>query len=259
VKNIKEREKFVNSNIYEGIVSFRAVTEAIENKGSSISIKKVFYDISKSKKRPKELSYIKAKSYKLGFEVELTNGETIDEMTLGNSHGGLCFVCSEKSLPHVSLNDIILNGFYVLLDGIEDPYNFGYSLRSLMAAGVDGILLPERNWMGASGVVCRASAGASELLDIFVINDYNDLALFKEKNYKIICADMDDSIPLYDADMKKPLLLVIGGEKRGISSAALSLADSIVRIEYGASFPAALSAASASTVIAFEVFRQNRN
>jgi 23S rRNA (guanosine2251-2'-O)-methyltransferase len=57
--------------------------------------------------------------------------------------------------------------------------------------------------------------------------------------------------------MKKPILLVIGGEKRGISRTILDMADQIVRIDYGRTFNGSLSAASAATVIAFEVLRQN--
>ena len=54
--------------------------------------------------------------------------------------------------------------FTVLLDGIEDPYNFGYILRTLYAAGADWVVLPRRNFFTASEIVIRASAGASELL-----------------------------------------------------------------------------------------------
>ena len=74
----------------------------------------------------------------------------------------------------------------------------------------------------------------------------------------MICAGIRNSIGLYEADLKKPLLLVIGGEKRGISAEMLSLADEVVRIDYGREFQGSLSTASASTVIAFEVLRQNR-
>ena len=61
--------------------------------------------------------------------------------------------------------------FTVLLDGIEDPYNFGYILRTLYAAGVDWVVLPRRNFFTASETVIRASAGASELLRIAVTDD----------------------------------------------------------------------------------------
>ncbi len=95
-------------------------------------------------------------------------------------------------------------------------------------------------------------------MDIYIAEDENYIDIFKECGYKIVCADMEKSVPMYDADLKKPLLLIVGGEKRGISNSVLSKADSIVSIEYGKDFPAALSAASASTVLAFEIYRQNR-
>ena len=57
---------------------------------------------------------------------------------------------------------------------------------------------------------------------------------------------------------QKPILLIIGGEKRGISSSVLNKADQIVRIYYGRRFDAALSAASAATILAFEVFKSNK-
>ena len=82
--------------------------------------------------------------------------------------------------------------------------------------------------------------------------------MFKSKGYKVVCADIKNSVSVYDADLKKPILLIVGGEKRGISSSILTQADQIVRIDYGRRFDAALSAASASTILAFEVFRSNK-
>ena len=158
---------------------------------------------------------------------------------------------------NVSAQKIKENGFYVMIDGIEDPYNFGYALRSIYASGVDGIILSERNWLSAAGVVCRSSAGASELVDIYIAGP-DFIEVFRSKGYKIICADIKNSVSIYGADLKKPIFLIVGGEKRGISSSILSKADQIVRIDYGRSFDAALSAASASTIIAFEIFKQNK-
>ncbi len=255
---MKEREKFENNNIFEGIVSFRTVVSSILDGINTRKIIKVFYDQDKVKNKIKEFSYIKAKSYELKFEIELVPKEIIEEMSVGNSHGGLVFLCSDKSFPAISRDVIIDNGFYMMLDGIEDPYNFGYSLRSLYAAGVDGIILPKRNWMGAGGVVCRASAGASELIPLYVAENDSWINLFKENGYTVACADIENSISVYDAKLKKPLLLIVGGEKRGISKPILDSADTIVRIDYGRDFPSALSAASASAVLAFEVFRQNK-
>jgi 23S rRNA (guanosine2251-2'-O)-methyltransferase len=191
------------------------------------------------------------------FDVEAVSEETISSLSIGNSHGGIIALCEDRTYPTLTKDSIKENGFYVMIEGIEDPYNFGYALRSMYASGVDGIILSERNWLSAAGVVCRSSAGASERADVYIAND-NFIEAFKEKGYKVVCADIKNSVSIYDADLKKPIFLIVGGEKRGISSSVISKADQIVRIDYGRSFDAALSAASASTIIAFEVYKQNR-
>ena len=146
----------------------------------------------------------------------------------------------------------------MLLEGIEDPYNFGYALRSIYASGADGVVLTPRNWMSAAGVVCRASAGASELLPLSVAEPLEAVDIFRSRGYKIVCADLRDAVDVYDAELKRPLLIIVGGERRGISRVLLDAADLRVRLPYGRDFGASLSAATASSLIAFEVLRQNR-
>jgi 23S rRNA (guanosine2251-2'-O)-methyltransferase len=149
------------------------------------------------------------------------------------------------------------DGFFVYLEGIEDPYNFGYTLRSLYAAGVDGVILSPRNWMEVAGIVARSSAGASEQLPIAIAEPAEAIAYMKGLGYTVVCAGIRDSVSMYDANLQFPILLVIGGEKRGISAALLAQSDCTVRIDYGRNFRGSLSAASAATVLAFEVLRQN--
>jgi 23S rRNA (guanosine2251-2'-O)-methyltransferase len=81
--------------------------------------------------------------------------------------------------------------------------------------------------------------------------------LFHEAGYRIYAAGIRDSVSIYEAKLNRPLLLIVGGEKRGISRALLDRADQVVRIDYGRDFRGSLSAASAATVMAFEVMRQN--
>ena len=149
------------------------------------------------------------------------------------------------------------NGFYVMIEGIEDPYNFGYSLRSLYAMGCSGVILTERNWMGAAGVVARSSAGASELFKIYRSDPEDCIDVFKKRGYKVVLAHEDTDLLLGECEMKLPLLLIVGGEKRGISASIVKKADMLVRINYGREFKASLSAASATTMFSYEIMRQN--
>lgn len=255
---IKEYSRFADSTVFEGMTSIRAVVDNLkEGNPNARKISKILYDIAKTKSKSKEIGYLKKMGELFGFDLEAVTEEIISDICVGNTHGGIIALCEEKSYPTLGIDNIKENGFYTMIEGIEDPYNFGYALRSIYASGVDGIILSERNWLSAAGVVCRSSAGASERADIYIA-DEKYIDMFRSKGYKIVCADIKNSVSIYEADLKKPIFLIVGGEKRGISSSVLSQADEIVRIDYGRKFDAALSAASASTIIAFEIYRQNK-
>ena len=255
---IKEETRFASSTVFEGMTSIRALIDNLkDNVENARKIEKILFSSSKVKSKEKDFWYLKKMSELFGFELKTVSDEEINEITVGASHGGIVAICGERAYQKITNDKIIKDGFYVMIEGIEDPYNFGYALRSIYAAGADGIILSERNWLSAAGVVCRSSAGASERLNIFIENE-DFINLFKENGYKIVCADIKNSVSVYDADLKKPILLIVGGEKRGISSSILKQADQIVRIDYGRRFDAALSAASASTILSFEVYKSNR-
>ncbi len=252
---IKEETKFVPGNILEGMTSISALLNAT---GNDRKIEKIWIDTEKRKSKSAEIGFLTARSHALGFPIEFVAAGQIDAVTLGNTHGGIIAFCTERHIPALTAEDIIPNGFYVYMDGIEDPYNFGYALRSLFAAGVNGVVLPERNWMSTAGVVARASAGASERMSLFVADAEAAVHLFHQEGYLALGAGIRDSISVFDSDLRYPILLVIGGEKRGISRKVLDLMDHIVRIDYGSEFHGSLSAASAATVMAFEIMRKNR-
>ncbi len=254
--NAKESDKFVSSSILEGMTSISALLNAGDHNDRKII--KILYNENKTKKNFREFAYLRKMSELHGFKLETVSPQEIEEHTIGNTHGGVIAFCGERNIKKLEASDIEKNGFYFMLEGIEDPYNFGYSLRSLYAAGVTGIILTPRNWMGAAGVVARASAGASELIPMFVSEPTVAVEMFKNSEYKIYCADKPNSVSLYETEMRKPLFVIVGGEKRGNSKPILEAADKIIHIDYGRDFPAALSAASASAVIAFEVMRQNK-
>ena len=252
----KEFIKFEDSCILEGITSVRALLEA-DADWNDRRILDVLYDEKRAQTQKKELGWMRHRGEERGFSVRIADSAEIDRLALGNTHGGLIALCSERTIPsleHVSLKE---HGFYLMLEGIEDPYNFGYALRSLYAAVVDGIIVPLRNWMGSAGIVARASAGASELFRMYVSKAETAADFFKSQNYKVVCAGIRNSVSVYSTRIIKPLLLIVGGEKRGISRSLLDKADMIVKIDYAREFRGSLSAASAGTVLAFEIMRQN--
>ncbi len=242
-------------DIFEGMVSVRAVFDGIERSVTDRKLKRLLFSESRVKGNGKLLGFLKARSFVYGYSLDVVPDSEIDALALGSSHGGV-LLTSEKRIFQSSISPVE-NGFYVLLEGIEDPYNLGYAIRSAYAAGADGIILPSRNAMQSAGIVCRSSAGASEQIPIYCGDLPELVSSLRSKGYRLVCADMDAPAPAHLSDLKKPLVLAVGGEKRGFDKKLFELSDLTVRLDYGRDFPMALSAASAAAILSFEVTKQN--
>ena len=241
--------------LLEGMTSISALLHGRECGVNHRPIFAVLIDSAKKRSKYREIGYLKSMAEIHSFSIHYVDYSEIEQLTQGTTHGGIVALCGERIYADCTV--IPPNGFWVLPDGIEDPFNLGFTLRSLYAAGADGVLLAPQNRLCVPGIVAKSSAGTSELLDIRVCDIETAVQQFKNAGYSVVCAGIRDSVSIYEADLKKPLLLIIGGEKRGISRTILETADQIVRIDYGRSFNGSLSAASAATVIAFEVLHQN--
>ncbi|MFN8379471.1 MAG: RNA methyltransferase [Anaerolineae bacterium] len=195
-----------------------------------------------------------------GVSVYRVDAAEIDERAQGKTHGGvLAYVGPRRFVGF----DELLSGqgapFVAMLDGVEDPYNFGQAVRALFAAGATGLVVRPRNWMSAAAVVARASAGASERLPTAVAETAQDAAdKFRARGLLIAVTDVTRAVDIYETDLTAPLFLLVGGEKRGVTRAFADAADVRLRIPYGREFRLSLGTAGAAAVLAFEVMRQRR-
>ena len=247
-------QKYADSSVVEGAVSTLAVLT-----GSSRDVERILVSSDCDRENPGIARILELGAAK-GVEIRELSPEEFSEITAGSTHGGIAAVVGERK--KLSLEELLSkkDGFFVMLCGIEDPYNFGDALRSLYAFGADGAVLTPRNWTSAASVTARSSAGASELMDMAVCDDEEQLFSLCEKfGIKIVCAVEKDAVSLHRSRLERPLLLVVGGEKRGISRAILDHASQRVRIGYGRNFNRSLSASAAAAVIGYEVVRQSRH
>lgn len=95
------------------------------------------------------------------------------------------------------------------------------------------------------------------MFPIFTADPIVAADIFKKRGYTIVCAEEKTENILGKCELKLPILLIVGGEKRGISRALMDKADMLVKIQYAKEFKASLSAASATTMFAYEIMRQN--
>jgi 23S rRNA (guanosine2251-2'-O)-methyltransferase len=193
-----------------------------------------------------------------GINIEIIDDAFIAKHAAGKSHGGLLARSGPRHFA--TLHDLLegpANPLVVMLDGIEDPFNFGQAVRALYAAGASGLVVRPRNWLSATGTVTRASAGATELMPTAVAESALEAAaFFRERDLMVACTAKKSAISLYEADLSESLFLLIGGEKRGITRSFLDLADLRLTIPYGRSFKHSLGAAASTAIFAFELARQ---
>ena len=144
----------------------------------------------------------------------------------------------------------------MLLDELEDPHNLGAILRSADAAGVDGVLIPKRRSVPLSATVAKTSAGAVEYVPVARIgNIVQTMKKLQQRGLWAVGADMDGSAECFEADLTGPLLLVIGGEGRGLGRLVKETCDMIVRIPMNGSINS-LNASVAASVLMYESVRQ---
>lgn len=236
--------------ILEGNVSVKAAVLAER--------RAVFKILADKTKHDKDTSFILNRAKERGIEIIRTDREVIDRMASGRTHGGLIAEAGERT--YQQLDDVLKKDrpFIVLLEGVEDPFNLGYVIRSLYAAGCDGLILEKRSWANAEPVILRSSAGAFEYLDIVMsVEPAQDIRRIRSCGIRTLASMRKDAVSLFEADLKRPLFIAVGGEMRGLSSGVRKEITQNIFIPYANDFRNALNASSACAVLAFEVMRQN--
>jgi len=198
-----------------------------------------------------------------GIPVNSVDSQALDRMAVTRNHQGVIAVVAEWR--YATLDNILQNSsakneqpFIVILDGVEDPQNLGSIIRTAEAAGVHGIIIPERRAVGLTAAVSRASAGAVEYLPVArVTNLTKTIRELKKAGLWFTGVEMDGKIELDQADLSGPISLVLGGEGRGISRLVAEECDQIVRLPmWGRVNSLNVSVASG---IAFYEVRRKRN
>lgn len=240
--------------VLEGFVSILAVLESDSRRIIAIMV-------DEDKRFDLHVQRLDDLADKRQLPFELVEREFLEEYTIGTTHGGVIAIVDERRyLTPPQLVKGRQNPLIVMLDGVEDPFNFGYAVRSLYAAGVDGMVVGPRDWDQATGTIVRASAGASERMPMARMESAEAAAaFFKSYALRIACtAKRDNAISLYDVDLTQPMFLLIGGEKRGITRAFIDQADTLIAIPYGRDFDQSLGTVGAASIIGFEAMRQRR-
>lgn len=146
--------------------------------------------------------------------------------------------------------------FILILDGIEDPHNFGAILRTAEAAGCHGVVIRKARQVQVTETVVKVSTGASNMVPIArVANIAETISSLKKEGIVVMGVEIDGSEVYNKADMRVPVALVIGSEGSGLSRLVKERCDAGIKIPMRGKINS-LNASVAAGIILFEVLRQ---
>ncbi|GAB6158618.1 23S rRNA (guanosine(2251)-2'-O)-methyltransferase RlmB [Desulfotomaculum varum] len=193
--------------------------------------------------------------------VQMVERAHLDKLNQGISHQGVIAFAAARG--YVEVEDILATAhargqdpFIVLLDEINDPHNLGAILRTVDAAGAHGVIIPQRRSVALTSAVARASAGAVEYVPVARVTNLDQtIRQLQEKGLWVVGADMAGPQVYWQAKLTGPLLLVIGGEGKGIGRLIKERCDMLVRLPM-AGRVGSLNASVAAALLIYEVVRQ---
>jgi len=146
----------------------------------------------------------------------------------------------------------------IALDQVQDPRNLGAVCRSAEAAGVAGVVIPSRRAASVTAAACKAAAGAVEHLAVARVSNLADwLADAKDADAWVYGADAGAAASYSEADLTGRLVVVLGGEGKGLRPRVAAACDLLVSIPLRGRV-ASLNVSAAAAVLAFEATRQRR-
>ena len=207
------------------------------------------------------IGQIKQLAQNKGIPLKQAPRQELDRKAPGENHQGVMALLSayEYLTPDELLAQARLTErapFLLMPDHLQDPYNFGSLLRTASLTGVHGAVIPRDRACGVTPAVFKGSAGALAYVPVAQsVNLAREVEYFKKEGLWIIGADMDGDLPFFEADLQLPLVLILGGEGKGLSRLLKEKCDFLLRIPSGEAV-SSFNAAVAGGIIMYEAFRQ---
>lgn len=195
-----------------------------------------------------------------GLAMNWVGREQLDDLAAGSAHQGIAAVLEPLRLvePEELLarsaeqNEALL---VIALDTVQDPQNAGALLRTADIVGAHGMILPERRAAGFGPGVEKSSAGALSYLPVCrVTNLVRTLRWFQE--HRVWVVGLDGAAPKrFDRiDLARPIVIVVGGEEKGLRHLVRTTCDDLVRLPMRGHV-GSLNAAVAGSIVLYEAWR----
>jgi len=200
----------------------------------------------------------------LKVPIKYLDRAALDRLASGGRHQGV--VVEIQPLKEFTLEDfenlVLFRGDdlrLLALDGVEDPRNLGACLRTADAAGIDAVVVPRSRSPMLTPVAIKAATGAAETVPIFrSANLVRTLKWLRQAGVMVVGTDSSAERTLFEAELQSPLVLVLGGEGRGLRHLTRQTCDQLVAIPMIGTVES-LNVSVAAGVALFELVRQDRS
>jgi 23S rRNA (guanosine2251-2'-O)-methyltransferase len=238
------------------IYGIRPVEEAL--KSPSIQLEKILIATQKATPPFRSILYLASQRQ---TPVIYAQKETLEKMARGGLHQNV--VAITKEMSYVDLEQILsrwkqdtANALFLILDGIQDPQNFGSLIRTGLGCGAHGIIIPKDRAVGITPTVIKASAGATAHLPITkVTNISRTIEALQKAGIWVYGASGEAKEKIYDLDLSMDIAIVIGAEGRGIRPLVKKKCDRLFSIPMKGPLTS-FNASVSGGMILYEVMRQ---
>jgi 23S rRNA (guanosine2251-2'-O)-methyltransferase len=192
--------------------------------------------------------------------IKYVDRRELDAMAHGATHGGVLAIVSPK--PRTTPDQLFefvekaqSPPLLLLLEGIDDARNLGFVLRTAEATGALAVLIKKHLWDLDPIEIAHKASGVYDCLPFVQIDDFEPLRLLQLRCLRLLGCIAAARAILFDADLKAPTILAIGGEKRGLSGAVRSICDGFITIPTLGD-ATSLSLSHAAAIVLGEAMRQ---
>lgn len=238
----------------EMIFGVRAVIEALQA-GKEIDKILVKRDIQSELSRE-----LFAELKKHMIPVQRVPVERINRITRKNHQGVVAFI---SAISYQKTEDVVpflfeqgKNPLLIILDGITDVRNFGAIARTCECAGVDAIIIPNKNSVSVNADAIKTSAGALHTLPVCREQNLTSTIKFlKDSGFKIVAATEKGDYDYTKANYKDPVCIIMGAEDTGVPYEHLALCDEWIKIPLLGKIES-LNVSVAAGVLIYEAVKQ---
>lgn len=194
------------------------------------------------------------------LRIDFVSKEFLDKKSESKRHQG--FICDTVEFAYSEIDEILDYAqskgqapFLVILDGIEDPHNFGAIIRTCECAGVHGIIIPKHRACQVNETVIKTSAGAAANMKIASVTNLNNcIEVLKKQGVWVYGLELGGK-DIYKTNLKGSIALIVGSEGFGISRLVKENCDEVVTLPQNGKINS-LNASVACGIAVYEILKQ---